>query len=787
MERKLYRFTILTLLLLCTGAVATAQNPIRLQVIEKGTDEPLPGAEVAYADNEALSHPTYAVTDADGWIRIKIPAKGTCHYKVSYIGFKPLTGHFTAQEIPKALYMESSSQALDEVVVTGSTVALPVKLSPIQTQIISAKSMVEAGYSDIQKVLQQQTPGLNIQKVGFGNEISMQGLDARHVMFLMDGERMTGDMAGNLDYERFNLHALERIEIVKGATSTLYGSRASGAVINLITKKPTDGWKIDAGVRYGQMNERNYKNPSKKDFLYMFEKNSDRPNLQGWASAGGKAGWFGSQTDVWYSESDAFYLYQAEGDKKTYTAEANPFLDEDVTIVSSMARPPMGVEGTEHLSVSQKLFFEPGKHFKAQLYGTAFWMNQFDMVQDLVFNQSKDYTLGAKASYTLKDWFTVTASLHTDFYDRYKRHERRDERRKVYKSRILQPRLRVTSDYFDGHHITLGVEHFTDELTSDRFAGKGSHKMLSRALEETEYFVQDEWTVSPQWMVTAGIRTNFSKQFGFMWMPTVAGKYSPTERWSVRATYSKGYRSPSIKELFFNWDHLGMFMIKGNEYLKPEKNNYFSLGAEYADDRLFLNANAYANLYRNKIEGIWRIYDMQYNFEYTNLDSQDLIGCELLGRWKMFDFLTLNASYSYVYVSKMDGLRISTTSPHAATAGVEYNLKKKNYALLAGFTASIMGQKQYDVQDRLTVDGISHDAYFRCTLPTYALCNLNVTQTFYNKVKLTLGVDNIFNYKPETLGSGLTAFNVPATAGARGFVQVEFMLDQFINLLKKKK
>lgn len=787
MERKLYRFTILSLLLLCADVVATAQDSIRLQVIEKGTDEPLPGAQVTYADNEELANPTYAVTDADGWVRIEIPAKGTCHYKVSYIGFKPLTGHFTGQEAPKALYMEASSQALDEVVVTGSTVARPVKLSPIQTQVISAKSMVEAGYSDIQKVLQQQTPGLNIQKVGFGNEISMQGLDARHVMFLMDGERMTGDMAGNLDYERFNLHALERIEIVKGATSTLYGSRASGAVINLITKTPTDGWKVNAGVRYGQMNERNYKHPSKKDFLYMYEKNSDRPNLQGWASAGGKVGWFGSQTDVWYSESDAFYLYQAEGDKKTYTAEANPFLDEDVTIVSSMARPPMGVEGTEHLSVSQKFFFEPGKHFKAQVYGTAFWMNQFDMVQDLVFNQSKDYTAGAKASYTLKDWFTVTASIHADFYDRYKRHERRDERQKVYKSRILQPRLKVTSDYFDGHHLTLGVEHYTDELTSDRFAGKGSHKMLSRALKETEYFLQDEWTISPQWMVTAGIRTNFSKQFGFMWMPTVAGKYSPTERWSIRATYSKGYRSPSIKELFFNWDHLGMFMIKGNEYLKPEKNNYFSLGAEYADSRVFLNVNAYANLYRNKIEGIWRIYDMQYNFEYTNLDSQDLIGCELLGRWKMFDFLTLNASYSYVYVSKMDGLRISTTSPHAATAGLEYNLQKKNYVLLAGFTASVMGKKQYDVQDRLTVDGVSHDAYFRCTLPVYALCNLSVTQTFYDKVKLTLGVDNIFNYKPKTLGSGLTAFNVPATAGARGFVQVEFMLDQFINMLKKKK
>lgn len=790
---------ILTSWLLLIGIVLHGQTKVVISILDKDTKEALPGVAVTYAFNASMSQASHAVTDVDGKINLNLPKQGTCYYRAKYISYNDLVGSFPVDNAPKALYMQSDAESLGEVVVEGQSTPNPVKLTPIQTQVINATSMVEAGYSDIQKVLQQETPGLNIQKVGFGNEISMQGLDARHVMFLMDGERMTGDMAGNLDYERFNLHALDRIEIVKGATSTLYGSRASGAVINLISKKPTDGVKINAGMRYGQMNERNYKNPSKEDFLYMFEKNADRPNLQGWVTAGARAGWFGSQTDVWYSESDAFYLYQAEGDKKTYTAEANDFLKEDVNIQSRMARPPMGVEGTEHLSVSQKFFFEPGKNFKAQIYGTAFWMNQFDMLQDLVFNQSEDYTLGAKASYTLKDWFTVTASLHADFYDRYKRHERRDEQQKVYKSRILQPRLKITSNYFDGHYITLGVENYTDELTSDRFSGKGSHKMLSRSLKETEYFLQDEWTANEHWMVTAGIRTNFSHQFGFMWMPTVAGKWTPIDHWSFRATYSKGYRSPSIKELFFNWDHLGMFMIKGNEYLKPEKNNYFSLGAEYSDSRLFLNANAYANLYTNKIEGIWRIYDMQYNFEYENLDNQQLIGLELLGRWKMFDFLTLNASYSYVYVSKIDGLRISTTSPHAATAGLEYNFKKKNYALLAGFTASIMGQKQYDVQDRLTPTadqvapgyesyaGVSHDAYFRCTLPTYALCNLSVTQTFYDKVKLTLGVDNIFNYKPETLGSGLTAFNVPATAGARGFVQVEFMLDKFMDLFKKKK
>ena len=296
-------------------------------------------------------------------------------------------------------------------------------------------------------------------------------------------------------------------------------------------------------------------------------------------------------------------------------------------------------------------------------------------------------------------------------------------------------------------------------------------------------------TINPRWMISVGIRTTFSKAFGFMGMPKVAAKYSPDKHWSLRANYSMGYRSPSIKELFFNWDHLGMFMIRGNENMRPEKNNYFSLGAEYSNDRLFVSGTAYGNYFRDKIEGVWRIYDMQYNFEYTNLSQQRLLGLEVLARWSVLDCLTLNGTYSFVDVSKNKGIQVNTTSPHAATASMDYKYMKKNYRLNAVFSASYMGGKKFDVQDRVFVkeENKSYDAYFRCDLPQYVLCNLSVSQTFWNKVKLTLGMDNLFNYVPKTLGSGITMFNVPATAGARGWVQVEFMLDDVINSLKKKK
>ena len=783
--RKKYLLFILSFLSLSISTFA--QYRVKITIREAGTQQPLLGAHITIALHKNHPDTLIAITDKEGKAFINLEKENASYfYKVNMMGYMPVSGTILAIEKEVNIVLKEDVMHLNGVVVTGSRTERPVKLSPITTQVLGGKALVDAGYSDLQHALQQETPGMNIQKVGFGNEISMQGLDARHVLFLQDGERMTGDMAGNLDYERFNLHAIDRIEIVKGASSTLYGSRASGAVINLISKKTQKPLDIQAGVRFAQMNQRNYRQSNPKDFLYMFEKNSDRPNLQSWISAGIKQGKFTSQTDVWYSSSDAFYMYQSDKDKKVYTKEANPFLPHDITLTSIAPRSPMGIEGTEHLSVAQKLYYEPSKSLSLQAYGSMFFMNSYDLIQDMTFSQSRDFMAGIKLKYDVKDWFTVNLSLHGDFYDRFKRHERIDERKNVYKSKIFEPRLTLTSSYFTGHNIIFGVEHTTDELTSDRFVNR---RMTTRSLHETEYFLQDEWTVNSHWMLSSGVRTNFSKAFGFMWMPKIAIKYAPDNHWALRANYSMGYRAPSIKELFFNWDHLGMFQIKGSENLQSEKNNYFSLGAEYSKDRFFINVNAYANIFNKKIEGVWRIYDMQYNFEYINLKSQRMLGVEAIMKWRMTDNFMLNATYSYVNVSKQNGIQVNTTSPHAATASIDYTLNRPNYRLKSIFSTSIMGEKKFDVQDRVWVKehNKSYDAYFRCILPTYVLCNLSVVQTFYNKVKLTVGVDNIFNYVPHTLGSGVTMFNVPATCGARGYVQVEFLVEDILKSLKHKK
>ena len=122
--------------------------------------------------------------------------------------------------------------------------------------------------------------------------INMQGFGGNSVLFLVDGERLAGETLNNVDYNRLNLDNVERVEIVKGAASTLYGSSAVGGVINIITRDSEDPWNLNVNSRFGEHNDQRYGG------TFSF-----------------KAGKFNSQTNVQHTMSDSYDV--PEGDVTT--------------------------------------------------------------------------------------------------------------------------------------------------------------------------------------------------------------------------------------------------------------------------------------------------------------------------------------------------------------------------------------------------------------------------------------------------------------------------------------
>ncbi|MDY5609651.1 MAG: TonB-dependent receptor plug domain-containing protein, partial [Sodaliphilus sp.] len=127
---------------------------------------------------------------------------------------------------------------LDEVVVTGTRTPKFLKDTPIQTRVINAKEIARLDATNVQDLLQQELPGVEFTyAMNQQTHLNFSGFGGQGVLFLVDGERLAGETMDDVDFTRLSMDNVERIEIVKGAASALYGSNATGGVINIITKK----------------------------------------------------------------------------------------------------------------------------------------------------------------------------------------------------------------------------------------------------------------------------------------------------------------------------------------------------------------------------------------------------------------------------------------------------------------------------------------------------------------------------------------------------------------------
>ncbi|RPD42489.1 TonB-dependent receptor plug domain-containing protein [Chitinophaga barathri] len=134
---------------------------------------------------------------------------------------------------------------------------IDIKRSPAPTLVISRKSIQLMGSRRLDEVLREQTGMVMVSDLGSGNRslgLQMQGFSSEYILILLDGQPMTGRLSGNFDLSRIGVSDIERIEIIKGATSSLYGSDALGGVVNIITRQQVSRAQGHAAVRYGTYN-----------------------------------------------------------------------------------------------------------------------------------------------------------------------------------------------------------------------------------------------------------------------------------------------------------------------------------------------------------------------------------------------------------------------------------------------------------------------------------------------------------------------------------------------------
>lgn len=156
-----------------------------------------------------------------------------------------------ADSVANVFNEDGSLTDLDDVVVTATRTPKSLKDVPVVTRLITSEELKKADATNIQDLLTEELPGLEF---GFSmsqeTSLNMSGFGGNAILFLVDGERLAGETLDNVDYNRLNLNNVGQVEIVKGASSALYGANAVGGVVNLISKESTEPWHANVNARY---------------------------------------------------------------------------------------------------------------------------------------------------------------------------------------------------------------------------------------------------------------------------------------------------------------------------------------------------------------------------------------------------------------------------------------------------------------------------------------------------------------------------------------------------------
>lgn len=677
------------------------------------------GETLPYANIIIKNTTRGTISDLDGKYALSFIQNGKYTIVVKYAGFEPVEKEiYFSHDTVINFKLKEDALFLNEVTVTATRTPKLLKDAPVITRVINSEQIRKINAVTVRDLLEVELPGLEFTREMDGQtSINMQGMGGKYVLFLIDGERMAGETLNNVDYNRLNTDNIERIEIVKGATSALYGSNAIGGVVNIITKDASKPWSTNVSAHYGSENEQRYS-----------------------TTIGLKRGKVSSLTSANFKKKDTYLLEDTAGTSTN-------------------------VNGGKDISFNEKMTWELNDRIKLTGKG-GFYTRKVDNYenQGKVKDLYRNYNGNIRMNYLISDKQDLTLSYLIDRYNKYDHYERKDFDSLNYRNTQHTARAQYNYSFKEGNTLTGGIEFFRDELMSYQFGGD-THNT-------NDYIVygQHDFKVTDHFNMVYGARMDYYSSFGAHVSPNISLMYKLSPL-TFRTTYSRGFRAPSLKEMYTEWDmgNQGWFIIKGDPGLEPEISDNFTLSAEYSHDRVNLSVIGYYNRITDKIATVYNANkDTAF---YSNVDKSKLSGLDANLAVKCPYGFTVKAAYAYVYENlKVNDVNISSTRPHSATLGINYEFERKKYQLNVALNGRFMGK--LDTNEANT-DGTE---YTPIHYPGYQTWKMVVTQKLFKAYTLQASIDNIFNYQPK-----FYAGNSPISPGTTFMVGLSVNVNEIFN------
>ena len=660
---------------------------------------------------------------------------------------------------------------MDEVVVTATRSERLLGNTAVPVMLIRQQTIRQSGSLRLNDILGEQT-GLFITQ-GFGRGVQMQGLSPDYTLILLDGEPLIGRMGGVLDLTRLTVGNIRKIEIVKGPSSSLYGSEALAGVINIITDGSGQR-KLTADARYGRFNS--------TDLSVDGATRIGRLRLTGFVN---------------YNSTQGYSLLPNS--------------------IQKTVEPYWRLTGQQSIAYD----FSDRTRFKV-----SFRQHHEDIVNSIVVQNLGSQLLSKGKE--LNNDFNITPSLSHRFNDRIKTTLRGYG--SEFSSRQLLDVAGATNSYNDqfrqrfvriedqtdinlgeAFSLNIGGGHILETVQSNRY-----DSLETERRNTINYaFLQQEWRATDQLVFTGGVRYDHNATYASVWSPKLAVQFRPTASLRINASVGRGFKAPDFRQLYLNFTNIaaGSYSVFGSlvageeirrlqadgqidqvlpafgllKDLKPETSTGINVGLQYD---LKPGWQAKLNVFRNDIENLILTDIIAYKknggqiFSYLNVAEAFTQGLEMEMTSKPADKLTVSGGYQFLITadkSVLAEIRAGRIFKRDAMTGISSKLDRAVYAGLPGRSKHMANLKLFygNESDRWSanlrmiwrsrwgtsdLDGNGlinrEDEFARGYLQVNLAGGFRVNQMLH----LMAGIDNLFNYSDP--------YNLPGQPGINPFLRL---------------
>ena len=662
---------------------------------------------------------------------------------------------------------QTKTEALQEVVVTATGTGNLLRDVPVQTEVITKKMIESYGGKSIEEILGGLTSSFAFNEGDMGSQAQLGGLGNGYILILVDGKRLHGDNGGENDLGLIDPHNIEKIEIVKGAQSALYGSDAIAGVVNIITKKHhTEGLLLENTTRYGTFNDvRQHNGVGVRIGKVQSYTNFQLQHSDGWQNTSREYAEGKVLEDSRNKTVNQFTNWQV-AERLIYAPMRNLELYADGSFYRKIINRP-----TNGRYASCDVYTYDLLYRNASASAGGKWTideKRKDYVQlDIDWNKHAYYY--KYTSRTYEDAYIDGELEHgIPFYAGQQRLQADQQR--------TMATLKGVFHLPAGNTLNAGAEFRYDYLKAPMRTDNGKASDKTAAI-----YAQDEYNPAKWLNITAGARLVDNASYGLHFTPKISAMLSLGDV-RVRLGWSQGFKSPTVKELYYRYLHVmgsSTFFNIGNTDLKPQTSNYWSANAEYRAGRLTLSLTGYLNRLDNMIalvnvpveeipKDITTAYlgDGSQNVQarrYKNLEDAKTYGADFQMQVNITDGLTFTGGYSYLDTQantydtqrgRMKKATIDGMAHHKWNASIVYSRRfAPSYRLSANLSTRGSSKRYYENN--------GNGKHFQ-------IWRINTTHDFGRQqapltYRVELGMDNILNYKDTTMHP----YHLGTTTGGR--------------------